>query len=156
MLLYIELEDYLAQWFRHEQGGADPVRLTRGSIESGLLEQFLQTPPPDYVPDFGGDGKLAIELPNFRNKDTRSYYYLPPKARDALVACIRNRFDISMWQSLHRFASVFQRQDHLIYAFMEKHGIELTEKNWNAIAKRYQRKRDIYRRIDRRKKSSQK
>ena len=35
-------------------------------------------------------------------------------------------------------------------------GIELTEKNWNAIAKRYQRKRDIYRRIDRRKKSSQK
>lgn len=39
---------------------------------------------------------------------------------------------------------------------MEKHGIELTEKNWNAIAKRYQRKRDIYRRIDRRKKSSQK
>ena len=120
MLLYIELEDYLAQWFRHEQGGTDPVRLTRGSIESGLLEQFLQTPPPDYVPDFGGDGKLAIELPNFRNKDTRSYYYLPPKARDALVACIRNRFDISMWQSLHRFASVSQRQDHLIYAFMEK------------------------------------
>ena len=108
------------------------------------------------MPDFGGDGKLAIDLPNFRNKDTRSYYYLPPKARDALVACIRNRFDISMWQSLHRFASVFQRQDHLIYAFMEKHGIELTEKNWNAIAKRYQRKRDIYRRIDRRKKSSQK
>ena len=80
MLLYIELEDYLAQWFRHEQGGTDPVRLTRGSIESGLLEQFLQTPPPDYVPDFGGDGKLAIELPNFRNKDIRSYYYLPPKA----------------------------------------------------------------------------
>ena len=35
MLLYIELEDYLAQWFRHEQGGTDPVRLTRGSIESG-------------------------------------------------------------------------------------------------------------------------
>ena len=68
MLLYIELEDYLAQWFRHEQGGTDPVRLTRGSIESGLLEQFLQTPPPDYVPDFGGDGKLAIELPNFATR----------------------------------------------------------------------------------------
>lgn len=154
MLLYLELDDYLAQWFINDQGGDYPVRLIRGSMESGLLEQFLQTPPPDYVPDFGGEGKIAIEIPNFRSKDTRDNYFLPAKAREALVACIRNRFDISMWQALHRFSSVFLRQDSLIYAFMEKHGIELTEKNWNAIAKRYQRKRDIYKRIQRRKKNS--
>ncbi len=154
MILYIELEDYLAQWFRHEHSGTEPVRLIRGSIESSLLEQFLQSPPAGYVPELGGEGKLAVEIPNFRNKDTRSNYYLPPKAREAFVACIRNRFDICMWQSLHRFASLFKRQDNLIYAFMEKHGIELTEKNWNAIAKRYQRKRDIYMRMRRRQKGS--
>ena len=27
---------------------------------------------------------------------------------------------------------------------MEKHGIEMTETNWNAIAKRYQRQRNVY------------
>ncbi len=154
MNLYLELEDYLAQWFVHDQGGNIPVRLIRGSVECGLLEQFLQTPPKDYVPQVGGHGFVCIELPNFRSKDTRNNYYLPPKATDALKACIRNRFDIAMWQSLHRFASVFQRQDHLIYAFMEKNGIELTERNWNAIAKRYQRKRDIYRRMERRRVNS--
>lgn len=156
MNLYLELEDYLAQWFINDQGGNNPVRLIRGSIEWGLLEQFLQTPPADYVPVVVGEGFVCIELPNFRSKDTRSNFYLPPKATEALKACIRNRFDIDMWNALHRFDAIFQRQDNLIYAFMEKHGIELTEKNWNAIAKRYQRKRDIYKRIIRRKKSSQK
>lgn len=156
MLLYLELDDYLAQWFIHDQGGNNPVRLIRGSAESGLLELFLRTPPPDYVPDFAGAGKIAIEIPNFRTKDTRDNYYLPPKARETLIACIRNRFDVQMWQSLHRFFNIFQRQDNLIYAFMEKHGIAMNEKNWNAIAKRYQRKRDIYKRIERRKKSSKK
>lgn len=156
MTLYLQLEDYLAQWYIHDQGSGYPVRPLRGSMESALLEMFLQTPPPEYVPEREAPGCVAIELPNFRNKDTRYYFYLPPKAREALIACIRNRFDIDMWNSLHKFSAIFQRQDHLIYAFMEKHGIEMNEKNWNAIAKRYQRKRDIYRRIDRRKKSSQK
>ena len=156
ILLYIELEDYLAQWFIHDQGGEYPVRLIRGSIESGLLETFLQTPPDAYVPDVAAPGKVAIELPNFRRKDTRDNYYLPPRARAALLACIRTRFDIEMWNTIHRFANVFKRQDELIYAFMEQNGIEQNEKNWNAVAKRYQRKRDIYNRVMRRKKSSQK
>lgn len=156
MLLYLEVDDYLKQWFIHDQGGNNPVKIARGSVESGLLELFLRTPPADYVPEVESEGKLAIELPNFRTKDTRDNFYLPGKARDALIACIRNRFDIELWNTLHRFHSLFLRQDNLIYAFMEAHGIELTEKNWNAIAKRYQRKRDIYYRIQRRKKNAEK
>lgn len=156
MNLYLGLEEYLAQWFINDQGGNNPVRLIRGSVEWCLLEQFLQTPPSDYVPQVGGEGFVCILLPNFRSKDTRCNFYLPPKATEALKACIRNRFDIDMWNALHRFDALFQRQDHLIYAFMEKRHIELTEKNWNAVAKRYQRKRDIYRRIERRKKNLQK
>lgn len=151
MLLYLPLEEYLAQWFVHSLGGGEPVRLVRGSVEWGLLEEYLTTAPRGYAPPVSHEGCVAIELPNFRSKDTRDNYYLPPRATEALKACIRNRFDIAMWGALHRFANIFARQDHLIYAFMEKNGIELTEKNWNAIAKRYQRKRDIYRRIERRK-----
>lgn len=155
MLLYLPLDDYLAQWFAHEQGGNIPVRLLRGSVESNYLELFLTTPPEDYVPE-SPEGCLPILLPNFRSKDTRDNYYLPPKAKEGLITCIRTRFDLAMWNTLHRFHSVFQRQDALIYAFMEKNGIELSEKNWNAIAKRYQRKRDIYLRVMRRKKNNQK
>lgn len=96
--LYTPLEDYLADWFVNEQGGNRPVRLMRGSIESALLEQFLQTPPQDYVPELGGEGKLAIVIPSFRHKPPERFFYLPPKATDAVVTCIRQRFDICMWQ----------------------------------------------------------
>lgn len=152
-ILYLELEDYLSQWFIDSHGGNEPVSLIRGSAEWGLLEIYLKTPPKDYVPEVGGVGYVAIELPNFRSKDTRTNYYLPQKAKEALKSCIRTRFDIEMWAEIHRFSNLFKRKDDLIYAFMEKHGIELTEKNWNAIAKRYRRKRDIYKRKLRRKKT---
>ncbi len=154
MLIYISLSDYLAQWFVNDQGGNNPVKLRKGSVESGILEVFLQAPPEGYVPDLPGDGRLAIELPNFRHKDTRCCYHLPEKAREALADCIRTRFDLCMWDSLHRFSNILRRQDHLIYAFMEQHGIEINEANFCAIQKRYQRKRDIYKRALRRKKSS--
>lgn len=153
MYLYLQLEDYLAQWFIHNHGGNNPVKLIRGSVEWSMLETYLRTPPSDYVPTLKSEGYVCIELPNFRYKDTRNNYYLPPKATEALKSCIRTRFDLSMWDEIHRFYAVFKRQDELIYAFMEKHGIEISEKNWNAIAKRYQRKRDIYLRVQRRKKS---
>ncbi len=155
MYLYLELDDYLAQWFINDQGGDEPVRLRRGSAEWCLLEQFLQLPPAGFVPERGVPqrGGVQITLPAFRSKDTRYHFWLPERATEALKSCIRNRFDIQMWGELHRFQNLFRRQDELIYAFMEKHGIALTEKNWNAIAKRYQRKREIYRRTERRRRA---
>lgn len=146
MVVYLSISEYLRQWFVHEQGGQTPVRLNRGSIESALLRQFLRKAPDDYIPERAADGDLAIVIPSFPEKDPRTYYYLPPKAHDALVSCIRTRFDLEMWKELYRFCNFFKRQDELIYAFMEKHGIEPTEQNFNAIAKRYQRKREAYKR----------
>lgn len=154
MLLYLDLEDYLAQWFIHDMGGEYPVFLKRGTIEYGMLETFLTTPPDHYEPPMG-DGMVPIELPNFRSKDTRYNYFLPKRATEALKACIRTRFDMCLWNEIHKFSNMFLRQDELIYAFMEKYGIEMTETNWNTIAKRYQRKRDIYRRVMSRKKKKE-
>lgn len=148
-LLHIEMEDYLAQWFIHEQGEESPVTLIRGSIESHVLETFLQVAPKDYVPDFSTDGKLSVIIPHFRSKDPAYYHYLPTHARKLFVSVVRNRFDIQMWQTLHRFSNQAVRQDECIWAFMEKHGIEMTDTNWNAIAKRYQRKRQVYLAVER-------
>lgn len=142
--LYIPLEDYLAQWFIHEHGGEVPVHLIRGSVESKILEVFLTHWPEDRLPDIAGDGKLAIIIPSFRNRPPEVFNYLPQHALSSLLSIIRNRFDIQLWSDLHHFGKISKRQDELIYAWMEKHGIEMTETNWNAIAKRYQRQRNVY------------
>ena len=151
--VYVELEDYLAQWFVNEQGGSVPVHLPRNSIESKILELFLTRQPAD-VPELGGPGKVAIAIPSFRVKPAITYNYLPKHAMMALVDCIRDRFDVALWTDLHRFGVIGRRQDELIYAWMEKHGIDIDERNWNSIAKRYQRQRTVY--LDRQRKNSKK
>ena len=150
--LYIPIEDYLAQWVIHEQGGNVPVQLTRGSVESKLLEVFLAHRPQALLPDTPGEGKLAIAIPSFRNRPPEVFNYLPPRALNSLLNILRGRFDVQLWSDLHHFGNISKRQDELIYAWMEKHGIEMTETNWNAIAKRYQRQRDVYLHRDRAKK----
>lgn len=150
--LYIPLEDYLAQWLIHEHGGSVPVQFIRGSVESKILEVYLTHRPEDQLPEIGGEGKLAIAIPSFRNRPPEVFNYLPQRALSSLLTMIRNRFDIQLWNDLHNFGRISKRQDELIYAWMEKHGIEMTETNWNAIAKRYQRQRNIYMTRDRAKK----
>ncbi len=150
--LYIPLEDYLAQWLIHEHGGSVPVQFIRGSVESKILEVYLTHRPEDKLPEIGGEGKLAIAIPSFRNRPPEVFNYLPQRALSSLLTMIRNRFDIQLWNDLHNFGRISKRQDELIYAWMEKHGIEMTETNWNAIAKRYQRQRNIYMTRDRAKK----
>ncbi len=141
--IYIEMETYLAQWFIHEQGGENPVHLLRGSLESKILELYLQRRPDGVLPE-SAEGKLAIAIPTFRHKTPEVFNYLPEHATLALRNIIRNRFDVQLYSDLHNFGNITKRQDELIFAWMEKHEIELTEKNWNAIAKRYQRQRKLY------------
>lgn len=142
--IYLPLEDYLAQWFIHEQGGEVPVHLLRGSVESKILENYLIARPQDELPEICHCGKLPIAIPYFRYRPPATYNFLPRRAMASLLSIIRSRFDVVLWSELHHFGKIDKRQDNLIYAFMEKHGIEQTEKNWNAIAKRYQRQRNIY------------
>jgi hypothetical protein len=156
--VYVKLPDYLAQWFVNDQGGRNPVKLIRGCTESQILEQFLVPTPKDMIPDVDHTDKLAIEIPNFKHKDPRSNNFLPPRAMEALIHCISNRFEIELWRDLHRFGYIGRRRKDIILAWMETHGIEDDGKNWDTIEKKYQRKRDIYltnkRKIAWRKKSS--
>lgn len=144
MNIYLDMDDYLAQWFINEQGGEVPVRLTKGSIESKILEVYLTRRPADVAPDLPREGAVAVVIPSFRLKPAEVYNHLAKHARCALITSIRNRFDIALWQDLHVFGKITRRQDQLIYAWLEKNNIDTTERNWNAVAKRYQRQRDIY------------
>lgn len=152
ILLYLPLDPYLRQWFINEHGGETPVKLQRGSVESKILEVYLMKRPDSIPPDLDGDGKVPIVIPEFRNRPPEIYNHLPKFALSSLQNIIRNRFDISLWKDLHDFGKITKRQDNLIYAWMESHGIEINETNWNVIAKRYQRQRNVYLSRDRSKK----
>lgn len=143
MLYYLDLPGFLREWFVHDMGGKIPVELPRNSLEHQFFETYLSAPPKEYKPVINRDW-LAIKLPSFKTKDTRSCYYLAPKSERALVSIIYNRFDIEMWKHVHKFSAVFKHTKKLIEAFMENHGIEVSDTNYQAVLKRYQRKRDYY------------
>lgn len=150
--VYLKLETYLRQWFVCNMGGAEPVELPRGSIERNIFDIFLSKVPENYIPRPKGEDEVAIVVPSFKHKDPHVYNYLPPHAECALLRCVKNRFEIELWNDLHRFGYLGQQQQDIIYAWMEQNGIELTETNWNTIAKIYQRKRNYYLNLKRKKK----
>lgn len=55
MCIYLPLEEFLAEWFRHETGSGDVVKLVRGSQESEIVKQFIsirpRTCPPRTAPN---------------------------------------------------------------------------------------------------------
>lgn len=143
VLLYLKLEPYVAQWFVHEMGG-EPVRLPKRSSEADIIEFFLEPTPTNAVPNLREDGRIAICIPSFKHKDATYFNYLAPKAMAALARCITIRFRVQLWQDLHKLHGIECCLTDLIYAWMEKHGIECTEQNWEAIRQFYFRKRKIY------------
>lgn len=145
-ILYFRFEPYLAQWFIHEMGGSSPVELPRGSVEADILRLFLAKRPDDVPVDTGKDANLAIVIPAFKEKEAETYNYLDTSAVHCLHKCIRSRFDVQLWQDLHKVHPRSNMLKDLIEAWMVTHGIEFNDTNWCAVTKRYQRKRDIYRR----------
>ena len=144
VLIHLKLDNYLAQWLINESGGV-PVVFKKHSVENDILYCNLKERPLFGRKDKPGDGKLPIALPYFKDRDPRKYCFLSKPARLALAECIRSRFVLELWKDLHRFGNIGKRKQDLIWAWMDAHGIEMTETNWNTIAKIYKRKRDIYR-----------
>ena len=145
--VFITLEPYLAQWLIHESEGKNPIPVRRGSAESDVLQMHLKKQPtaPDYKPQLKAlPGQVEILLPAFKHKDTRIYNYLPPVGEACLHQCIRNRFKVALWKDLHTVGNVVMRTKESIEHWMEGHGIEVDDKNWNTIAKILQRNRAVY------------
>ena len=142
--IFIKLEPYIKQWLINECGGTTPVMFPRHSTERGILEVFLEELPENVIPESSHEDDLQILIPIFKHKKPDKFNYLPHNAKVALIQCIKNRFDVQLWLDLHRFGYIGKQQQDLIYAWMQKKGIEPDERNWNSIAKRYQRKRNYY------------
>lgn len=145
--IFLRLEPYLAQWLRHECGGDDPIRLRRGSAEADILYLHLQPQPrrPDYRPQLRpAEGEVEIALPWFKYKDIRTYNYLPPRAATLLRECIRTRFRVNFWHDIFTVSHLRGRIDLHLEAWMDSHGIEVDDRNYNTLQKIHQRKRAVY------------
>lgn len=144
VITYIRMPSYLRQWFIHRHGGLLPVSLKRGSIESKLLQRAATLPPDGYIPAPRQEDEVAVCLPSTKFHDPRTYSYVSPRGKAAIVSLIKNDFDIDCWEFLHDFGKIGQQQKDLIYLFMEQRGIREDGSTWDAIAKIYQRLRKNY------------
>lgn len=150
--IYLDVEPYLKQWFINDMGDEHPVTLVRNCAESDIIKNWLIKLPEDEKPQLSNQNMLAIYIPSYKDIDTETYYHLSPAALRLLKQCIRNRFVVELWKDLHNFGYIGIQKQDVIYAWMEAHHIEPTETNFNSIAKIYQRKRDVYKKLKSRKK----
>lgn len=151
--LYFKLDDYLAQWYLNDNGGASPVKLGKGSVESKFLESFLIRRPAQAAPEPAGESNVAIEIPFFRFKPPQTYNYLSKKSRAAFITLIRDRFDVDLWTAVSGIETTGEMKKVVIEAWMESRGIEVSDKNWNAVDKRYMRMKERYQKRERSRKS---
>lgn len=145
-LIYLNLPKYLAQWLvsEHYSKEKGAVVFPRGSNERNILELFLTKLPKGAVPDTPKEGSVPVEIPAFAYKPPATYHYLPARGRDALVSAIKIRFKKMMWEELHQIRPAEVKITDLVYAFLEKHGIEPDEKNWETVRQMYFRMRKVY------------
>lgn len=142
--IYLELEPYLKEWVINDCGGTLPLRFPKLSIENIFLKSYLTKLPHNMLPDFPTSTSVAIALPYFKIKNPEYYNYLPKAAKHELKQCIRERFKMDLWMTLHKFGWIGKRRDKLIEAFMESRDIEVNDTNTNTILKIYQRQYKSY------------
>ena len=157
VLLYVKFEPYLAQWLINDNGGTTPIEFRKYSIENRILRSFLTPLPPNAVPNLPSKNSVAVKIPEYPGGDPGRVNYLPVAAMKMLHDAIRERFLIELWTSLHQFGHIGKRRQDLVVAWMEVHGIEVNDTNFNTILKIYQRQHKSYTtKIRRAKKSSKK
>jgi len=146
-VIYLKVEPYLAQWLYNHYG--NPVVFPKNSTENDIIELGLVTKKiakkEEEEPDLPGEGKIAISLPYFKFTEVRNRFHLLKKSKESLLVCIRARFALELWTELFKFRNRKEMKQEIIWVWMEKHGIDMTESNWNVIAKIFDRKKSVYR-----------
>lgn len=139
--LYFDVEEYLKQWFVFDSGGEYPVRLRKKSPESIFIEVAIR-PKREAEESPKTRGNLEIIIPSFRYKDPEYYNHFPASAIPKFIAILKKRFDLQLWNDMIRVQNMpgLTFKDEL-QTWMEAHGIEITDTNYEAVNKRAQRMR---------------
>ena len=150
--VYLKMPSYLRQWFIHQHGGSEPVKLNRCSPESDLLRMSTVRMPDNILPPRQQEGEVAICIPYYKSHDPRTYNYLSKQGKEALLEMIRGNFRVDLWNYLHTFDKYGQELKQLTLLYMELRGIKEDDSCYDSISKIYQRQRDSYKKTQKRKK----
>lgn len=145
--VYIKAPDYLDQWLRSEYWDEETRRIVfpRGSAPRAVLQSVLRKTPSDYKP---GDvsGLLPVAVPTFKRINPSNFNYLTADGEAALVSACKSLFKSVLYEDLGELFLYDIQITDIIYNFLDKHGIERTEKNWDTVRQMYLRMRKKARR----------
>ena len=72
-----------------------------------FLNHYLEIPPLGYQEYTDGEDVMKIQLPYFRDKDVRSYSYLPPKREKLFVRILDNYFKLTFYNEAFQLVEFF-------------------------------------------------
>jgi len=140
--IYIKAPNYIDGWLRHDfwDDAEGRVVFPRGSAPRAVLQSLLRKPPRGYV-ETAVPGLLPVEVPSFKGVNPASFNYLSDTGRAALISACKKLFRAQLFEELHPLFDHDVQITDVIYDYMDRHGIERTETNWETIRQMYFRMR---------------
>lgn len=140
--VYINPPEYLAQWLRHDFWDSESGRVVfpRGSAPRAVLASLLRKSPGRSLHD-SATSSLPVEVPTFKGINPATFNYLSPTGQSALISACKKLFQATLFNELHELFSHDVQITDIIYDFMDRHGIDRTERNWETIRQMYLRMR---------------
>lgn len=146
------IPEYLRQWYLNTREKTLPVKLDKNSVESKFLKVYLSKVPRDYDgTDLLEPFNFEVQIPEFKGMPAQYYCYLSPRFKVLYVNLMKNMFDVALFQSVYESEAMPLQRKDVIAAWMEANGIEITDRNWEAVIKRYNRMLTRYRDRERKK-----
>lgn len=139
-VIYLKAPQYLAQWINHTFG--TPAVLVKDSPESRILNECLVKTPKNSLPDTGADANISIVVPYFKGKDPRVYNYIHQTGKNAVLESFRTLLIKNLMEEVGSIDNKCTKIATLIYAWMEKHGID--QEHWYTVSQIYYRTRTKY------------
>lgn len=141
--IYLKLPDYLDQWLRNEYWSAEHnrVEFPRGSAPRAILQSCLTKTPRGALSHLPSKNEIPIEVPTFKGINPHVYCYLPDRGRKALVSCLKKHFAGVVWQEMQPLLTHDIQISDVVYAFLDRHGIEPTAQNWETVRQMFYRMR---------------
>lgn len=146
MTIKLNLPTYLNQWLVHEYGDEEGVvRLPNGCAEHDVIELLAERWPEGEPEGKVERWNTQIHIPEFKGREPEYYHYMTAHAKKMLAHVIYVRFRAALWHDLFTIDKLHLPITDAIYDWMERHGIEPTEKSWEALRQMYFRQRTKYR-----------
>ena len=139
-VVYVKLPPFVSQFLIHSLG--NPVVFPPQSVENSTIKVYVSKLPDGMIPETDDSGMTAIAIPDSKAKPAATFNYLSPRGKIAVAECCDLTFNRCLWTELGDMSLLGCKTLTAIYAWCEKHGIDIDYAD--TIRQRYYRIRDSY------------